>query len=390
MPLIVLRPLSRYLLASIVAVALIGLSHPAVGAISSPTRSADDVERDHVDPAECDEFSVDDQGALLVNGVPTTDADIDVLADRVLGGYDDRAAILRDALLMVADAQSRLVGDICLDAHFSDSPETSRLDGHFEVCGPVTHKYVQRYGGRASLVTVDEVLIDHSQMTYSSGQLAQPAEAISADACFVMRVAEDVIYTEFSTQLCVSAAATTESSEDVMWHHLALGYLDTVFELEPRDPDAPITDPHSLLSESGGTIVKLDMLAWNDWDWGDSGLRVSVVGPAECPHATPLPAAYSRPSPSPEVGYGATTGPVTGPTPTPRPTLSRSTSTPSPSPSPSPSATPNPNASSTPTPTASPSPSLAAITRTVGTATPEALPSAVLPLFVLAVAAFLG
>lgn len=412
-----LRIVVRHLASTILLVsATIGgltlLAVPAA-ATSRPLPTPVQAPADHVEPSECDEFGVGDDDALLLNGVPLTDAE---LADMGPHVQFEPAKWIGDTLRMVANAQARPDGDTCLDADVSATPAT--LNGHVEFCGPVRDHYVPELPSK-TIITVGGTPLSQSLLTTSVQRLAEVAEATAAEACFVLLVTDNSMESDLVAQLCGTVAAI-DNPDDPFDGGLVLGYADTVFAFEPEDigwesvrdiqyrpgetpaPVSGIVDPDGLIAEPGGTVVSLDVDAFYDpFDDDDGswplGMRLTVTGPTECPNATPLPPEVFAPaSPNPDglatprpyvEGVGGATAPI------PTATLAPSaTATPSPTPTPSPSpssslarGTPLP----TPSPTVGPSASLAQAPELVSSAAGPG-PSGLLPLLLLSTLGFLG
>jgi hypothetical protein len=223
---------------------------------------------EHVDPADCDEMTVDG-AAILVGGVALT-------ADQVaaLGPTD---AVLE----LAASAAGESAGDVCLDV--AGLPGTPTVNGHIHICGEVSTDPDALYV-LTDVITVDGAQINDGIQTVDTVEALQAADLAGVDACFAVEVVDTQFFVEVAVpRFCASTTLRAGQTLDLVigQNELSLGKV-SVTQLQ-------INDPEDVLQLDLAVGASLELVASADFELHGGEFIITVVGADTCKVAAALP-----------------------------------------------------------------------------------------------------
>jgi hypothetical protein len=220
---------------------------------------------DHVDPADCDEITIDGT-AILVDGVPLTP--------------DQVAALdLTDAVLeLAASAAGASAGEACLDVTGLPGPPV--VNGHINICGEVSADPDVLNGQ----ITVNGAQINDGVRTVDIVEALQAADLAGVEACFAV----DVVETQFFIEVVIArfCASTTLRAGQTL--DLVIGQ-DELSLGEISGSDLAIVDPAGVLQLDQEVDAALELVASADFDVHSGEYVITVAAADACETPGTLP-----------------------------------------------------------------------------------------------------
>lgn len=170
------------------AVLLLALATPVAAAPGAAGPTAGGVLANHV--GSCDTLVVGANGAVSVNGVALTDAQLALLS-----------ADARAALQLAANAAASANADVCVDLAVSLLPLSVVLNADVMICGAVVLT--------ASSATVGGVAVPAELLSAGLRQALAVAAAADVNACVTTTVTNGTVTTTVTVDACVEARLDT-------------------------------------------------------------------------------------------------------------------------------------------------------------------------------------
>lgn len=165
-------------------VMLLAMAMPVAAAPRPAGTAGDAAVASHV--GTCDTVVVGADGAISVNGVALTDAQLALLS-----------ADVRAALQLAADAAANANADVCVDLAVSLLPLSVVVNADIAVCGAVVLT--------ASSATVGGVAIPAELLSAGLRQALALAAAANVNACLTTTVTDNTVTTTVTVDACVQA-----------------------------------------------------------------------------------------------------------------------------------------------------------------------------------------